>query len=90
MKRKVIPLLCSLPFLGSVLVCSCTGRKTTAAVEAPTVKSIAVTTAKSVVRQVSAAYDETGTFVADEASDIAPPVAGRVIRTPVDVGAFEN
>ncbi len=89
MKQKVIPLLRTLFFLGSVLVCSCTGRKTEA-VETPAVKSIAVTTAKSVVRQVSAAYDETGTFVADESSDIAPPVAGRVIRTPVDVGAFVN
>jgi multidrug efflux pump subunit AcrA (membrane-fusion protein) len=37
---------------------------------------------------VPAAFDETGTFVAEESSDIAPPVAGRVIRTPVDVGAF--
>jgi multidrug efflux pump subunit AcrA (membrane-fusion protein) len=37
---------------------------------------------------VAAAFDETGTFVAEESSDIAPPVAGRVLRTPVDVGAF--
>jgi len=31
---------------------------------------------------------ETGSFVADESSDVAPAVAGRVIRTPVSVGAF--
>ena len=53
-----------------------------------TAKSVDVTTAKSVVKEVPAAFDETGTFVAEESSDIAPPVAGRILRTPVDVGAF--
>jgi multidrug efflux pump subunit AcrA (membrane-fusion protein) len=86
MKRNAALLLCGLGVFG----CSCTGNKPGAAVEAPAVRSIAVKTARPVVRQVSAAFDETGTFVADESSDIAPPVAGRVIRTPVNVGAFVN
>src|ERR1035438_1255771 len=51
------------------------------------VKPVAVTTATAVSREVPADFQETGTFVADESSDIAPPVAGRVIATPVDVGA---
>lgn len=78
-------LLCALMICTSV---AC-GRKASTATEAPAApKAVAVTTARAEVRQVSAAFNETGTFVADEASDIAPLVAGRVIRTPVDVGAF--
>jgi multidrug efflux pump subunit AcrA (membrane-fusion protein) len=49
---------------------------------------VEVRTARAVRREVAASFDETGTFVAEETSDIAPPVAGRVIKTPVDVGTF--
>ena len=51
-------------------------------------KKVTVTTAKAVTRTVPAAFQETGTFVADETSDIAPLVPGRVIATPVNVGDF--
>jgi multidrug efflux pump subunit AcrA (membrane-fusion protein) len=51
-------------------------------------KAVAVSTAPAALRQVSAGFAETGSFVADESSDIAPPVAGRVIATPVNVGDF--
>jgi multidrug efflux pump subunit AcrA (membrane-fusion protein) len=84
MKREIIPLLCGLAILG----CSCTVKKQISTTEASTIKSVDVTTARASVRQVAAAFDETGTFVAEESSDIAPPVAGRILRTPVDVGAF--
>lgn len=50
-------------------------------------KPIAVSLAKAFTRDVPADFEESGSFVADEISDIAPPVAGRVIATPVDVGA---
>ena len=70
------------------LSAACGGKKTATAPEKASVQSVQVSTAKSVVRQVSTAFDETGSFVADESSNIAPPVAGRIIRTPVDVGAF--
>jgi multidrug efflux pump subunit AcrA (membrane-fusion protein) len=51
-------------------------------------KVVAVSNAPAALRQVSAGFAETGSFVADESSDIAPPVAGRVIATPVNVGDF--
>ncbi len=71
---------------GLVLAGGCgSGRKAADAVEAA--KPVAVATAAAVAREVPADFQETGTFVADESSDIAPPVAGRVISTPVDVGA---
>jgi multidrug efflux pump subunit AcrA (membrane-fusion protein) len=84
MNRTTILLLCALAILG----CSCATKKQTVTAESAASKPIDVTTASSVVRHVPAAFDETGTFVAEESSDIAPPVAGRVLRTPVDVGAF--
>ena len=51
-------------------------------------KTVAVSTAQAVTRTVSAGFDTTGSFEADETSDIAPLVAGRVIATPVNVGDF--
>lgn len=56
-------------------------------VAAPT-KAVSVSTAPAVSRQVSAGFEETGSFVADESSDIASAVAGLVIATPVNVGDF--
>lgn len=58
---------------------------TTAASAQP--QPVAIETASAESRAVPADFEETGTFTADETSDIAPPVAGRVIATPVDVGA---
>jgi multidrug efflux pump subunit AcrA (membrane-fusion protein) len=52
-----------------------------------TAAPVAVTTATATVRQVTADFEETGTFMAEESSQIAPVAAGRVISTPVDVGA---
>ncbi|HWE48743.1 MAG TPA: efflux RND transporter periplasmic adaptor subunit [Bryobacteraceae bacterium] len=53
---------------------------------AETTKAVAISTATAITREVPADFEETGSFVADEISDIAPPVAGRVIKTPVNVG----
>ncbi len=68
----------------TVAACS-SNKKSDVAAEAP--KPVAVNTATAFSREVPADFQETGTFAADESSDIAPPVAGRVISTPVDVGA---
>jgi multidrug efflux pump subunit AcrA (membrane-fusion protein) len=51
-------------------------------------QKISITIAQAAIRTVPLAFEETGTFNADETSDIAPPVAGRVISTPVNVGDF--
>lgn len=48
---------------------------------------VAVNTATVTEREVPADFQETGTFIAEETSQIAPVAAGRVIATPVDVGA---
>jgi multidrug efflux pump subunit AcrA (membrane-fusion protein) len=52
-----------------------------------TAKPVTVATSAVISRPVPADFQETGSFIAEETSDIAPPVAGRVVSTPVDVGA---
>lgn len=49
---------------------------------------IPVTTAKVEARQVPAYIQATGSLVADETSDIAPKVAGKVSNVSVNVGEF--
>jgi RND family efflux transporter MFP subunit len=51
-------------------------------------KLIKVSTVRAVAREVSSSVQVTGSFLAQESSDVAPPAAGRVIETPVDAGAF--
>ena len=47
-----------------------------------------VSTVRAMARPVAAAVQVTGSFVAKEASDVAPQAAGRVMETPVEVGDF--
>jgi RND family efflux transporter MFP subunit len=51
-------------------------------------KVLKVATVRAVTRQVSSSVQVTGSFLAQESSDVAPPAAGRVTETPVDAGAF--
>jgi multidrug resistance efflux pump len=74
--------------VGLVMLAGCGAKQTSVpGVLVDAAKPVAVNTASAVEREVPADFEETGTFTADESSDIAPPVAGRVISTPVDVGA---
>lgn len=47
---------------------------------------VAVETAPAVEREVATAIRATGSFVADEASDVTPLVSGSVVETPINVG----
>ncbi len=49
-------------------------------------KRVAVPVAHAQTRVVPVGFDVTGTFAADESSDVAPQAAGRVIATPVNAG----
>lgn len=51
-------------------------------------KLLRVATVRAITREVSSSVQTTGSFLAEESSDVAPPAAGRVIETPVDAGAF--
>jgi multidrug efflux pump subunit AcrA (membrane-fusion protein) len=75
------------PYLLSVvLALTACGTKQVAEVKT-TAAPTSVTTANAVVREVPADFEETGTFIAEESSQIAPVAPGRVLSTPVDVGA---
>ncbi|MES1258801.1 MAG: efflux RND transporter periplasmic adaptor subunit [Acidobacteriota bacterium] len=75
--------------LAAVVILAGCGSKTSTvqATSTAAAKPIAVATATAIAREVPADFEETGSFVADESSDIAPSVAGRVVSTPVNVGA---
>jgi multidrug efflux pump subunit AcrA (membrane-fusion protein) len=64
--------------------------KSSGTAEAAESKPVHVTTASVVSRQVAVFIQSSGSFVADEKSDVAPPAAGRLASTPVNVGAFVN
>ena len=81
------PILLAL-LLTSLFLAGCSSGHEAAAAAPTGPKKVTVTTAQAVVRTVPASFQETGTFVADETSDIAPLVAGRVAATPVNVGDF--
>jgi multidrug efflux pump subunit AcrA (membrane-fusion protein) len=52
------------------------------------VHPVSVATSTAVSQQVAAYIQATGSFAADETSDVAPEASGQVVATPVDVGAF--
>jgi RND family efflux transporter MFP subunit len=73
----------------SAMMCAACGREApaeTAAQAPPAVVSVTVAAVKSQEEPVT--IEATGSFEADESSDVAPDSSGRVIATPVDVGQF--
>ena len=57
----------------------------------PTAKppaAVSVTTAQAKTQEEPVTLEATGSFEAEEASDVAPDSSGRVVATPVDVGQF--
>jgi RND family efflux transporter MFP subunit len=51
-------------------------------------EKIIYSTAKATVRDVPAYFQATGSFIAEESSDVAPAIGGRVAATPVEIGDF--
>ena len=84
MNRYAILALAALALF--LAACSRSNEAAAAAPVAP--HALNVSAAQAVTRTVPASFQETGTFLADESSDIAPLVAGRVIATPVNIGDF--
>lgn len=85
MRRSALFLI----FAAAIFAAACGSKQSAQASSAAAApKAVIVSTAPAVLRQVSAGFAETGSFVADESSDIAPAVPGLVIATPVNVGDF--
>src|SRR6185312_10985700 len=83
MKSAFLGLSC-LPL--ALLMAACGSDKAAEVKTAPPAP-VAISTATVTEREVPADFQETGTFIAEEISQVAPVAAGRVIATPVDVGA---
>jgi RND family efflux transporter MFP subunit len=62
------------------------GASTEAPPPAPAAIAVTVSTVKS--EDPAVTLEATGSFEADESSDVAPDSSGRVVATPVDVGQF--
>ena len=73
--------------LSTVLLTGCASNQA-APVTQTGLQKFVISTAQAASKTVPASFEETGTFIADETSDIAPLVAGRVLATPVNVGDF--
>jgi multidrug efflux pump subunit AcrA (membrane-fusion protein)/AcrR family transcriptional regulator len=84
-RRKLALVSVALTVLASISACG--PKQTVQATSPEATKPVTIHTAQAETRQVPASFEETGSFIADETSDIAPPVAGRILSTPVDIGA---
>jgi RND family efflux transporter MFP subunit len=51
-------------------------------------EKIVYSTTKTIVRDVPGYIQATGSFIAEESSDVAPAAGGRVAATPVEIGDF--
>ena len=67
-------------------ITGCSKKQT--ATSGPATQTIFVNTIRAAAQAVPVSLSETGSFVADESSDVAPSIAGKVIRTPVSAGDF--
>lgn len=88
---KVLILIATLAIglIALITQTACSGKSAeTKAPAAEKPATFAVTTATAVDKMVASGFEQTGSFIADENSDVAPLVPGRVLSTPVDVGAW--
>jgi len=75
------------------LLASCGGskaesKKTGAAAQSATPAVVDVTTAAAITRDLPRFFEATGSLAADEQTDVAPAVSGKVVAVSVDLGSF--
>jgi RND family efflux transporter MFP subunit len=56
--------------------------------EKKSLEKIVFSTARASAVQIPSSFQATGSFIAEESSDVAPAVGGRVAATPVEIGDF--
>ena len=74
--------------LALAAVTACRGKAQESSGPAVQARSVAVAAAPVVGQDEPVTIEATGSFQADESSDVAPEASGRVVATPVDVGQF--
>lgn len=71
-----------------VLGAAACGRRASTEAPAPSPAAVPVTISTVSAQEQAVTLEATGSFEADESSDVAPDSSGRVVATPVDVGQF--
>lgn len=84
---RMIRLTLAISFLVFFNACPPPPESRTERKQDPNEKAV-VNTTMAEVRTASAYFHATGSFIAEESSDVAPAIAGRVAATPVEVGDF--
>src|SRR5436305_2415911 len=78
--------------ISAVLLSACNGSRSAAqprnANASPTPEVVQVTTAAAITRNLPRFVEATGSLDADEQTDVAPTVGGRVVSVSVDLGSF--
>ena len=88
--QSVKALICSVLLLGSLSCGSSDGARVQVNINAAEQSSsvVPITVGRSEMRNVAASIQATGSIVADEVTNVAPKVAGKVSNVGVDVGDF--
>jgi len=73
----------------ALLAVSCGGSKANVRKDetAPTTKTVEVTTAAAIKRELPQFFEATGSLAGDEQTDVAPQTSGKVVEVGVDIGS---
>jgi membrane fusion protein, multidrug efflux system len=82
------PLVTGIALLAAVAAAAGCGRRTSTEAMTQPAEPVSVSVASVRSQDEPVTLEATGSFEADEASDVAPDSSGRVVATPVDVGQF--
>jgi multidrug efflux pump subunit AcrA (membrane-fusion protein) len=84
----VVLLLAALSLLASACGRSAESKNKQAAAAAATPEAVQVETAAAITRELPRYTEATGSLVADEQTDVAPNVSGRIVAVGVDLGSY--
>ncbi len=92
-KIKILLFSSLIAALSVLLLASCSGskaesKKKDAASTAATPVVVDVATAPAIMRDLPRFFEATGSLAADEQTDVAPAVSGKVVAVGVDLGSF--
>src|ERR687883_76111 len=91
-RNKFTLLLLALFLCAAALLSACGGARSDAKAKnanaQPTPEVVQVTTAAAIVRDLPRFIEATGSLSADEQTDVAPTVAGKVVAVGVDLGSY--
>ena len=88
MRTAGSPLVTGIALLAAVAAAAGCGRRTSTEAMTQPAEPVGVSVVSVRTQDEPVTLEATGSFEADEASDVAPDSSGRVVATPVDVGQF--